>query len=66
MPADRFATLVHPSAGVSARARLGRGVCVNYGASVAGNVTIGDHASVGPGCVVGHPLSFVRCETTTL
>jgi sugar O-acyltransferase (sialic acid O-acetyltransferase NeuD family) len=54
LPADRFATLVHPAAGVSSRARLGRGVCVNHGASVAGNVTIGDHVSVGPGCVIGH------------
>jgi sugar O-acyltransferase (sialic acid O-acetyltransferase NeuD family) len=51
---DRFATLVHPHAGVSSRARLGFGVLVNYGASIAGNVTLGDQVSVGPGCVVGH------------
>ena len=54
LPADRFATLVHPQAGVSSRARLGRGVLVNFGASVAGNVTVGDHVSIGPGCVIGH------------
>src|SRR5438067_5220838 len=54
LPADRFATLAHPRAGVSPRARLGRGVLVNYGASVAGNVTVGDQVPIGPGCVVGH------------
>ncbi|MCI0705124.1 MAG: acetyltransferase [Planctomycetia bacterium] len=54
LPADRFATLVHPQAGVSSRARFGRGVVVNFGASVAGNVTVGDHVSIGPGSVIGH------------
>ena len=54
IPADRFATLVHPQAEVSRRAALGRGVYVNFGASVAGGVVIGDQASLGPGCAVGH------------
>lgn len=54
LPTERFATLVHPAAGVSPRARLGSGVLVNYGASVAGSVTVGDQVSVGPGCVIGH------------
>ncbi len=49
-----FATLIHPQACVSSRARLGTGVLVNYGASVAGNVTIGDQVSLGPNSVVGH------------
>ena len=51
---EQFATLVHPAAWVSPRARMGRDVCINAGASVAGNATIGDHASIGPTCVVGH------------
>jgi sugar O-acyltransferase (sialic acid O-acetyltransferase NeuD family) len=51
---ERFATLIHPGASVSSRARLGRGVYVSFGVSVAGGVTVGDHASFGACCVVGH------------
>jgi sugar O-acyltransferase (sialic acid O-acetyltransferase NeuD family) len=54
LSAERFATLVHPGAGVSSRAKLGRGVCVNHGVSVAGGVVIGDHVCLGPGVIVGH------------
>ncbi len=50
----RFATLIHPAASVSARAAIGRDVLVNFGASVAGNVTLADHVSLGPNCIVGH------------
>lgn len=54
LPLERFATLVHPNAGVSPYAQLGRGVYVNYGASVAGGVVVGNHTSVGPGSIIGH------------
>ena len=54
VPADRFATLIHPLASMSTRSRLGHGVCVNPGVCVAGNVTIGHHVWLGPGCIVGH------------
>jgi sugar O-acyltransferase (sialic acid O-acetyltransferase NeuD family) len=54
LKADQFATLVHPAASVSARAQLGRGVYAAYGVSVAGGVVVGDHASLLPGCIVGH------------
>jgi sugar O-acyltransferase (sialic acid O-acetyltransferase NeuD family) len=54
IPPERVATLVHPGACVSKRAVLGRGVLVNYGASIAGNVTVGDQVSIGPNCTVGH------------
>ncbi len=52
--AEQFATLIHPGAAVSARARIGRGCCINFGASVSGAATIGDQVWVGPGCIVGH------------
>lgn len=51
---DCFATLVHPAASVSRRARLGRGSYVNHGASVGGACVIGDHVAIGPGAIVGH------------
>ena len=64
IPAERFATLVHPQAGVSPRAKLGRGVCVHFGASVAGNVQVGDHVTLGPRTVVGHD-SQIGAQTLT-
>jgi sugar O-acyltransferase (sialic acid O-acetyltransferase NeuD family) len=54
LSANRFATLVHPAASVSTRARLGRGVCVNFGVSVGGGVVIGNHVTLCPGVIVGH------------
>jgi sugar O-acyltransferase (sialic acid O-acetyltransferase NeuD family) len=54
LPPERFATLVHPAASVSARARLGRGVHVAYGVSVGGGAVVGDHVCLCPGALVGH------------
>jgi sugar O-acyltransferase (sialic acid O-acetyltransferase NeuD family) len=51
---SRFVTLVHPQACVSQRAHLGRGVVINFGASIAGNARLGDFVSIGPGCIIGH------------
>jgi sugar O-acyltransferase (sialic acid O-acetyltransferase NeuD family) len=50
----QFATLVHPLASVSNRARLGVGVCVHYGVSVAGGVSVGHHVWLAPASVIGH------------
>lgn len=55
---EQFATIVHPAAGVSSRARLGRGVCVNHGVSVAGGVEVGDHVCLCPGVIVGHDTTI--------
>ncbi len=53
-PPEQFATLVHPASSVSRRAKLGRGVCINFGVSIGGAATIGDHVTVCPGVIVGH------------
>lgn len=50
----RFATLVHPGAGVSGHATLSPGCCVGFGASIAGRAWLGSHAWVGPAAVIGH------------
>jgi sugar O-acyltransferase (sialic acid O-acetyltransferase NeuD family) len=52
LPAERFATLVHPLAAVSGQATIGRGTCINAGAIVAARVTVGHHVWLGAGCVV--------------
>jgi sugar O-acyltransferase (sialic acid O-acetyltransferase NeuD family) len=54
LPPGRFATLVHPGAGVSPRATLGRGCCVNFGVSIGGRVRLGDHVWIGAGGIIGH------------
>jgi len=51
---ERFATLIHPRAGLSRRIEVGHGVCICDGATVAGGVTLGDHVFLGAHAVVGH------------
>lgn len=63
LAATRFATLVHPGAAVSGRARLGHDVIVHHGASIGGNVTIADHVWVGPGSIIGHDTAIATCST---
>ena len=55
---ERFATLIHPAASVSARVRIGRGVVINPGVVVGGAAVIGDHVTICPGCIVGHETTI--------
>lgn len=52
--ADRFATLVHPSAWVSASARIGRGAVVGVFADISANAVVEDFATVNGYGSVGH------------
>lgn len=49
-----FATLVHPTARVSARSTVGDGTTVSVGAIVAAHTAIGRHVIVNRGVLVGH------------
>ena len=49
-----FATLMHPSAQVLGPPNLRTGCIVNLGATVASNVTVGEHVIINRGCLIGH------------
>ena len=50
----RFATIIHPTARVSSRARLGEGTFVSALATIAAHTTLGRHVFVNRGALVGH------------
>jgi sugar O-acyltransferase (sialic acid O-acetyltransferase NeuD family) len=54
IPVERFATVVHPRATVSAHARLGRNVLLMAGVVVTASAVIGDHVVVLPNAVIHH------------
>ena len=62
LAADRFATVVHPSARVSRFARLGRGVVLYQGVTITANATLGDHVMVLPHSVVHHDVTIGACS----
>ncbi len=49
-----FATLIHPSARISAKTSLGRGTFVSAGAIIAAHTSLAEHVSVNRGALVGH------------
>lgn len=66
---QRWATVVHPRASVSANARLGRNVLLMAGVVVTSNAVIGDHVCILPNSVVHHdsaigPWSLVGSSVT--
>jgi sugar O-acyltransferase (sialic acid O-acetyltransferase NeuD family) len=54
LPAERFATLIHPMSSVSRRAKVGAGTIVFENAVVSHGATLGNHVYVGQLCYVGH------------
>jgi sugar O-acyltransferase (sialic acid O-acetyltransferase NeuD family) len=56
LPAERFATIVHPSASVSPLARLGHNVLIMAGVVITSNAVIGNHVCVLPNTVIHHDV----------
>lgn len=54
IPADRFATVVHPTASVSSLATVGTGTVLLQNVTVNSAARIGDHVMVLPNSVVSH------------
>jgi sugar O-acyltransferase (sialic acid O-acetyltransferase NeuD family) len=53
-----FATIVHPSARLSARSTLGQGTIVCPGAQIASHTRIGRHVLVNRGALIGHDVEI--------
>jgi sugar O-acyltransferase (sialic acid O-acetyltransferase NeuD family) len=54
IPSERFETIVHPSAEISASATLGRGTVVLQNASLASQVKVGAHVIILPSAILSH------------
>lgn len=59
----RFATLIHPSANISRRARIAQGCIVNAGAVIGSNATLAGDVVVNRGALVGHDDRIGTCCT---
>ena len=57
LSASRFATLIHPGAGISKGAVIGAGSYACFGVCVGNGVRVGRHVHLGSGCVLGHDAS---------
>jgi sugar O-acyltransferase (sialic acid O-acetyltransferase NeuD family) len=56
LEANRFATVIHPSARISPLASIGRNVLIMAGVVVTSNAVIGDHVCILPNTVVHHDV----------
>jgi sugar O-acyltransferase (sialic acid O-acetyltransferase NeuD family) len=56
LSANRFATLIHPTASISPLARVGRNVLIMAGVVITSNAVIGDHVCVLPNTVIHHDV----------
>jgi sugar O-acyltransferase (sialic acid O-acetyltransferase NeuD family) len=54
--ANRFASVIHPTASISPLARLGRNVLIMAGVVITSNAVIGDHVCVLPNTVIHHDV----------
>jgi acetyltransferase EpsM len=59
----RFRSLIHPSANVSIRARIGDGCILNAGTVVASNADVGEHTIINRGALIGHDDLIGECCT---
>jgi sugar O-acyltransferase (sialic acid O-acetyltransferase NeuD family) len=54
VPDERYLTVIHPTASVSAMARLGHGCVVLQHVTIANNVTVGNHVIILPSSILSH------------
>ena len=54
LPANRYATLIHPTASISLSADLGVGLLVFQYAVISNATIVGDHTYLSPYCLVSH------------
>jgi sugar O-acyltransferase (sialic acid O-acetyltransferase NeuD family) len=59
----RFASLIHPFASVSGRARIHSGCILNAGVVVASNAEVGEYTVVNRGALIGHDNKTGKCCT---
>lgn len=54
VPNVHFETLIHPTAHVTPRVKLGKGTVVSAGSILTTDITVGDHVAINLDCTVGH------------